>query len=106
MPESKFFLICILEKFGFRIETIFIQVKKRGIILFPNKKVQKIVGSRVLVEMKGDTNLLEGTLSTVDDYMNLHLVDTFEIVNGQKERSLKSVVLRGNNIILITPVDE
>ena len=74
--------------------------------MFPNKKVQKIVGSRVLVEMKGDTNLIEGTLSTVDDYMNLHLVDTVEIVNGQRERSLKSVVLRGNNIILITPVDE
>jgi len=56
--------------------------------------------------MKGDTNLLEGTLSTVDDYMNLHLVDTVEIVDGRRERSLKSVVLRGNNIILITPVDE
>ena len=87
--------------------SIFIKVKqKRGIILFPNKKVQKIVGSRVLVEMKGDANLIEGTLSTVDDYMNLHLTDTVEIVNGQRERSLKSVVLRGNNIILITPVDE
>ncbi|WNY24820.1 LSM domain-containing protein [Methanolapillus millepedarum] len=73
--------------------------------MFPNKKVQKIIGSRVVVEMKGDSNLLEGTLSTVDDYMNLHLIDTVEIVNGQKERSLGSVVLRGNNIILITPLD-
>ncbi|WNY27071.1 LSM domain-containing protein [Methanolapillus ohkumae] len=73
--------------------------------MFPNKKVQKIIGSRVLVEMKGDSNLLEGTLSTVDDYMNLHLIDTVEIVNGQKERSLGSVVLRGNNIILITPLE-
>ncbi|MDV0447134.1 hypothetical protein MsAg5_10090 [Methanosarcinaceae archaeon Ag5] len=73
--------------------------------MFPNKKVQKIVGSRVLVEMKGDSNLLEGTLNTVDDYMNLHLIDTVEIVNGEKERSLGSVVLRGNNIILITPIE-
>ena len=56
--------------------------------------------------MKGDLNLLEGTLKSVDDYMNLHLVDTMEIVNGEKVRSLGSVVLRGNNIILITPVED
>ena len=71
--------------------------------MFPNKKVQKIVGSRIQVEMKGDLNLLEGTLKSVDDYMNLHLVDTMEIVKGEKVRSLGSVVLRGNNIMLITP---
>lgn len=76
--------------------------------MFPNKKVQKIVGSRIQVEMKGDLNLLEGTLKSVDDYMNLHLVDTMEIVKGgEKVRSLGSVVLRGgNNIILITPVED
>ncbi len=56
-----------------------------GLNLFPNKKVQKIVGSRIQVEMKGDLNLLEGTLKSVDDYMNLHLVDTMEIVKGGKK---------------------
>jgi U6 snRNA-associated Sm-like protein LSm5 len=81
-------------------------INQRGINLFPNKKVQKIVGSKIQVEMKGDLNLLEGTLKSVDDYMNLHLVDTMEIVKGEKVRSLGSVVLRGNNIILITPVED
>jgi U6 snRNA-associated Sm-like protein LSm5 len=74
--------------------------------LFPNKRVHKLVGSRVQVEMKGDLHLLEGLLKSADDYLNLHLVDTVEISNGQKLRSLGSVVLRGNNIILITPAEE
>jgi small nuclear ribonucleoprotein (snRNP)-like protein len=56
--------------------------------------------------MKGDLHLLEGTLSSADDYMNLHLVDTVEIANGERLRSLGSVVLRGNNIILVIPMEE
>jgi len=74
--------------------------------LFPNKKVQKMIGSKVQVEMKGDIHVLEGTLTSVDDYLNLHLIDTVEIANGERLRSLGSVVLRGNNIILIIPVED
>ncbi|VVB88268.1 Putative snRNP Sm-like protein [uncultured archaeon] len=74
--------------------------------MFPNKKVQALVGSRVQVEMKGDKNTLEGKLESADDNLNLHLIDTFEIANGVKSRSLGSVVLRGNNIILLIPKGE
>lgn len=74
--------------------------------MFPSKKVQKLVGSKVQVEMKGDLHLLEGTLKSADDYMNLHLVDTVEVANGARLRSLGSVVLRGNNIILVVPMEE
>ncbi len=74
--------------------------------MFPNKKVQKLIGSKVLVEMKGDQAVLEGVLKSSDDYMNLHLDESVEIVDGERKRSLGSVVLRGNNIILIVPVDE
>jgi len=73
--------------------------------LFPTKKVQSMIGSRVQVEMKGDVHILEGELESVDDYLNLHLLDTVEIANGERLRSLGSVVLRGNNIILIIPVE-
>jgi small nuclear ribonucleoprotein (snRNP)-like protein len=37
--------------------------------------------------------------------MNLHLEDTFEMVEEERQRSLGSVVLRGNNIILIVPAE-
>jgi len=73
--------------------------------LFPTKKVQSMIGTRVQVEMKGDVHLLEGELESVDDYLNLHLLDTVEIADGERLRSLGSVVLRGNNIILIVPVE-
>ncbi|MEA3283089.1 MAG: LSM domain-containing protein [Euryarchaeota archaeon] len=73
--------------------------------MFPTKKVQSMIGSRVQVEMKGDVHLLEGELESVDDYLNLHLLDTVEIADGERLRSLGSVVLRGNNIVLIIPVE-
>lgn len=74
--------------------------------MFPNKKVQALIGQKVQVEMKGEKNILEGTLVSADDYLNLHLIDTSEISSGQKLRNLGSVVLRGNNIILLNPVKE
>ncbi len=74
--------------------------------MFPDKKVQSLIGSRVQVEMKGDKNTLEGRLESVDDYLNLHLVETFELADGVKLRSLGSVVLRGNNIIMLRPIEE
>ncbi|MCX9013206.1 MAG: LSM domain-containing protein [Candidatus Methanoperedens sp.] len=81
-------------------------ISERGKTLFPTKKVQTLIGKRIQVEMKGDKNTLEGKLESADDYLNLHLTDTHEINEGVKARSLGSVVLRGNNIILIVPVAE
>ncbi len=65
-----------------------------------------MIGKRVQVEMKGDKHILEGKLESADENLNLHLVDTYEIVDGVKARSLGSVVLRGNNIILLSPLGE
>jgi U6 snRNA-associated Sm-like protein LSm5 len=81
-------------------------LSKEDYFLFPNKKVQTLIGQKIQVEMKGEKNILEGTLVSADDYLNLHLVDTAEIQSGQKLRTLGSVVLRGNNIILLNPVKE
>ncbi len=74
--------------------------------MFPSKKIHKLVGTKIRVEMKGEKFALEGTLVNVDDYLNLYLCGTIEIVDGEKKRMLGSVVLRGNNIVLINPVEE
>ncbi|MFZ3385278.1 MAG: LSM domain-containing protein [Candidatus Methanoperedens sp.] len=74
-------------------------------ILFPTKKVQTLIGSIIQVEMKGDKHTLEGKLESADEYLNLHLNDTYEIADGVKSRSLGSVILRGNNIIMLSPVE-
>jgi small nuclear ribonucleoprotein (snRNP)-like protein len=55
--------------------------------------------------MKGGKHILEGTLESADEYLNMHLLNTIEIVNGEKSMSLGSVVLRGNNIIIINPIE-
>ena len=72
--------------------------------MYPNKKVQSLIGSKVQVEMKGENNALEGVLVGADDYLNLHLTNTMEIVDGERSRLLGSVILRGNNIVLINPI--
>ncbi|MHC1569919.1 MAG: LSM domain-containing protein [Candidatus Syntropharchaeales archaeon] len=73
--------------------------------MFPNKKIQTLIGQKIQVEMKGDKNMLEGTLVSADDYLNLYLTSTAEIIDGERKRVLGSVVLRGNNIIMINPVN-
>lgn len=74
--------------------------------MFPTKKVQTLIGSVIQVEMKGDKHTLEGKLESADEYLNLHLKDTFEIADGVKSRSLGSVILRGNNIIMLCPIEQ
>ena len=74
--------------------------------MFPTKKVQTLIGTIIQVEMKGDKHTLEGKLESADEYLNLHLNDTYEIVDGVKSRSLGSVILRGNNIIMLSPVKQ
>ena len=74
--------------------------------MFPTKKVQTLIGSVVQVEMKGDKHTLEGKLESADEYLNLHLNETYEIVDGIKSRSLGSVILRGNNIIMLSPIKQ
>ena len=74
--------------------------------MFPSKKVQNLVGSKIQVEMKGEKCVLEGLLMSADDYLNLHLTNTTEVIDGQMSRVLGSVVLRGNNIILLNPVND
>ncbi|MDD2666330.1 MAG: LSM domain-containing protein [Methanocellales archaeon] len=74
--------------------------------MFPNDKVKSLIGSKVQIEMKGEKFTLEGTLEIVDEYLNLHLINTTEIVDGERSRVLGSVLVRGNNIILVNPVNE
>ncbi len=74
--------------------------------MFPNKKVQSLVGRKIHVEMKGEQCVLEGVLTSVDDYLNLHLANANEILGGEKRRLLGSVILRGNNVVLINPLTE
>lgn len=72
--------------------------------MFPNDKVKELVDSKIRVEMKGEDLILEGRLRAADDYMNILLENTKEIVDEKEKRALGSVLLRGNNIIYMEKV--
>jgi len=50
-----------------------------------------------------DSRVLEGKLAGYDDYMNMVLEDTEERTSEQTRR-LGTVVLRGNNVVSISPL--
>ena len=73
-----------------------------GIVL-PIKKVFSLVDTKILVEIKDDNRKLSGRLVAVDEYLNIHMDETTELVNDQRGRNLGTVVIRGNNILSISP---
>ena len=67
----------------------------------PLNVLEKTINQKLSLLLK-DGRVLEGKLIGFDDYMNMVLEDTEE----QKEdgqRRLGTVILRGNNIISISP---
>jgi len=38
--------------------------------------------------------------------LNLHLSKVNELEDGERKRQLGSVVVRGNNVVLLTPLEE
>jgi small nuclear ribonucleoprotein (snRNP)-like protein len=73
-----------------------------GIVL-PIKKVFSLVDTKILVEIKDDNRKLQGRLVAVDEYLNIHMDETTELVDDQRGRNLGTVVIRGNNILSISP---
>ncbi|MDR3101816.1 MAG: ribonucleoprotein [Methanocalculaceae archaeon] len=72
-------------------------------IVLPIKKVNSLVDSKVSVKIKDEGCKLEGRLVAVDEYLNLHLEEAIEIT-GRARRNLGTVVIRGNNILSISPI--
>jgi small nuclear ribonucleoprotein (snRNP)-like protein len=73
-----------------------------GIVL-PIKKVFSLVDSKITVEIKDDVRKLQGRLVAVDEYLNIHMEETTELIDNQRGRNLGTVVIRGNNILSIAP---
>ncbi|HPX73465.1 MAG TPA: ribonucleoprotein, partial [Methanoregulaceae archaeon] len=67
-----------------------------GIVL-PIKKVFSLVDTKILIEIKDDNRKLQGRLVAVDEYLNIHMDETTELVDNQRGRNLGTVVIRGNN---------
>lgn len=68
--------------------------------LKPLNFLVKYLGKVIIVEYKGGNNV-RGKLVRFDGHMNLLFADAVEITTWGEVISLGSVLLRGNNIVLI-----
>jgi small nuclear ribonucleoprotein len=68
----------------------------------PLNVLAQAVNRNVIVELKGKKEY-RGTLDGYDQHMNLVLKNAEEIVNGQPARKLSLTIVRGDNVIYISP---
>ncbi len=68
----------------------------------PLALLEKSMNHRISLLLK-DGRILEGKLAGYDDYMNMVLEETEERT-AEQTRRLGTVVLRGNNVVRISPM--
>jgi small nuclear ribonucleoprotein len=78
------------------------QSQGSDIMVMPLALLEKSLDKKISLLLK-DNRVLEGKLVGYDDYMNMVLEDTEERTSEQTRR-LGIVVLRGNNVVSISPM--
>eukprot|EP00427_Karlodinium_veneficum_P052579 CAMPEP_0169369718 /NCGR_PEP_ID=MMETSP1017-20121227/34952_1 /TAXON_ID=342587 /ORGANISM="Karlodinium micrum, Strain CCMP2283" /LENGTH=96 /DNA_ID=CAMNT_0009468045 /DNA_START=70 /DNA_END=360 /DNA_ORIENTATION=+ len=71
----------------------------------PLALIDKCIGSRIWVIMKGDKEIV-GTLRGFDNYVNMVVDEVKEYTftpEGKKVTHLESILLNGNNITMMVP---
>lgn len=66
------------------------------------KLLENSLGKIVLVKLKGDKRI-RGRLEGYDQHMNLFLEDAEEVLSNGEVRSLGPIILRGDNVVIISP---
>jgi len=64
--------------------------------------LERSVGKIVLVRLRGGTSL-RGKLEGFDQHMNLVLVDTDDVSASDDVKKLGAIILRGDNVVMISP---
>jgi small nuclear ribonucleoprotein len=73
----------------------------------PMELLQTSIGSQVLVELKG-RKMIRGKLRGFDTHLNLILEDAEEITtdaetNEQTIEQVDTVIVRGDNVVIVSP---
>jgi len=66
------------------------------------KVLDESVGKVVLIKLKGG-KVIRGRLQGFDQHMNLSLEKAEEVLEDGKSNSLGSLIVRGDNIVMISP---
>ncbi|KAG5367274.1 Small nuclear ribonucleoprotein F [Yarrowia sp. C11] len=67
----------------------------------PKPFLQELTGKSVIVHLKWGKTEYQGTLVSVDSYMNLQLEDAVEFVDQENKGELGDVFIRCNNVLWI-----
>jgi len=82
---------------------------QRIVSQLPLELIDKCIGSKIWIIMKGDKELV-GILRGFDDYVNMVLEDVTEYETSaegvKKVAKLDQILLNGNNICLLVPGGE
>jgi small nuclear ribonucleoprotein len=73
-----------------------------GKVLRPLNVLNQSMNNRVIVELKARREY-RGILDGYDPHMNLVLRSVEEVVDGQVKRTLERTIVRGDNVIYISP---
>jgi small nuclear ribonucleoprotein len=68
----------------------------------PFDLLNKVLGQKVLIKLKGGTQI-RGNLSSFDIHMNLVMQEAEELDEGQPKTKMGTILLRGGNILWISP---
>lgn len=68
----------------------------------PLEVLSRALGSRVIIGLKGMREY-RGVLGGYDPHMNIVLKDVEEIINGELKRKLDNAILRGDNVVYVSP---
>ncbi len=65
--------------------------------------LSKSTGKQVLIRLKGGVSI-RGTLTSFDAHMNVVIESAEELEGGDLKAKLGTILLRGGNIIYVSPV--
>lgn len=81
---------------------IIVSVQKNVNTSRPLDVLGRALSSQVLIKLKGGREF-RGVLESFDMHMNLVLNDAEELEDGESSRRLGVVLIRGDNIVYISP---
>lgn len=70
----------------------------------PFDLLNKVIGNKILIRLKNKMDI-RGKITSFDAHMNLVIEDAEELEDGALKLKLGTILLRGANIIFISPVD-
>lgn len=69
------------------------------------KVLERSVGKTVLIKVRGGRTL-RGVLEGFDQHVNLYMSDAEEVSDPINVKEIGTIVLRGDNVIMISPPPE